>query len=279
MERPQPNGAVPFFKLSGSGNDFIALVEPATAPSAAEIRAYCRRGLSLGADGLFVLRRQASVSTVAMEYWNADGSAAALCLNGAACAARLSFALGWAASEVTVETAAGRMHAVETGQARVRLQVPLAPGVPREIAVAAGDQLWRGHHLTVGVPHFVLAWPELEQAPLATLGRELRDHEAFSPEGTNVDFVCYEHPHALALRTLERGVAEETLACGTGVLAAVAAGLFLGRVELPVSVRTASGLDLEVDGEVEGSSVRHFTLEGDARLVARGELLEQARCD
>lgn len=102
---PRPS----LFRLSGGGNDFLALAEPRTAPDERQIRSWCRRGLSLGADGLFVLRRQGT--DVAMDYFNADGRIAELCLNGTRCAARLARHLGWCESEVRLITGAGPVRA------------------------------------------------------------------------------------------------------------------------------------------------------------------------
>lgn len=263
----------PFFKLSGSGNDFIALPEVTDAPGQGRIRAWCRRGISLGADGLFVLRREAG--GVEMAYWNADGLPADLCLNGTRCAARLAFELGWADGEVRVRTGAGTFTARPAGRHRVALELP-APEAPRSIDLRVEGTSVEGFRLTVGVPHLVLPWPELESAPVASLGAALRMHEAFAPAGTNVNFVRFPeegHPGRLEIRTYERGVEAETLSCGTGVLAAVRVGLELGRLHLPVGALTRGGFELEV---AEAPSPGCWSLAGDARVVARGELLAGA---
>ncbi|HEY8021263.1 MAG TPA: diaminopimelate epimerase, partial [Thermoanaerobaculia bacterium] len=142
-----------FYKLSGSGNDFIALAEPDLPPAPEQIRAWCRRGISLGADGLFVLRRRDGA--VAMDYWNADGRPADLCLNGTRCAAQLAFHLGWAGDRVRIETAAAAVDARREDGGAVALELP-APPAPRERTVEAGGGFWTGWSVLVGVPHFVL---------------------------------------------------------------------------------------------------------------------------
>jgi len=273
----------PFFLLSGAGNDFLALAEPERLPTTREIRAWCRRGLSIGADGLFVLRRSGPSSpgkdsaTVEMEYFNADGETADLCLNGTRCAARLAFTLGWAERRVCVATGAGSVHAEEIDSTTVRLEdAPLPAAAPHETAVRAAREDHRGFRVRVGVPHFVLAVPHIEEAPVATLGPVLRAHPAFGPEGTNVDFVETTGPSLLALRTYERGVEAETLACGTGVLAAVAVGLSRQRLRLPVRVRTRGGFELEVAGAALDGALQSWSLTGDARLLAKGEILADA---
>jgi diaminopimelate epimerase len=269
-----------FYKLSGSGNDFLALAEPAAPPRPEQIRAWCRRGVSLGADGVFVLRRlgrDAAADGVAMDYWNADGLPADLCLNGTRCAARLAFHLGWAADRVRIETAAERVDARDLDGADVALEVP-APQAPRRSTIAAGGGGWEGWSVRVGVPHFVLVWPQsLAAAPVVELGRALRSAADFAPAGTNVDFVRFPDAGTVEIRTYERGVEDETLSCGTGVLAAAAVGLALGRARSPLAVRTQSGLALTVGIERPDSPWSgRWSLGGDARLVAAGELLPES---
>jgi diaminopimelate epimerase len=275
-----------FFKVSGSGNDFLALPEPAAAPPAERIRAWCRRGISLGADGLFVLRRDGG--EVAMEYWNADGLPAELCLNGTRCAAQLAFHLGWAEGATTVRTAADRFAARRLDATSVALAVPAPRGRPAEVEVELDGRSWSGWRIDVGVPHLVLLWPrDLDDAPVVALGRPLRWHPAFAPDGANVDFVRFPTPHRMEIRTFERGVEDETLSCGTGILAAAAVGLAAGAAALPLTVATRGGFELTVAqfaggmgamGAIGamGAMTPHWTLAGDARIVARGELLAGA---
>lgn len=261
-----------FFKVSGSGNDFLALAEPASVPPPERIHAWCRRGISLGADGLFVLRRApGEESGVAMDYFNADGFPAALCLNGTRCAAQLAFHLGWAEGELRIGTGAGRFTARRIDEVRISLEVP-APEPPREMAPEVDGIARAGMFLRVGVPHFVLVWPEsLETAPVLTLGAALRRHPEFA-EGANVNFVRFTEGR-MEIRTYERGVEDETLSCGTGILAGAAVGLALAEARLPLRVLTRGGFELGV--ETEPRSGRWF-LTGDARIVAQGELLPGA---
>jgi len=263
-----------FAKVSGSGNDFLALLEPERSPTPAEIAAWCRRGVSEGADGLFVLRRE--LTAVRMDYWNADGQPADLCVNGTRCAARLAFERGWAASQVTVETGAGPLVARRLDGARIALELQ-PPSRPERRAPLVDGAAVAGSFVTVGVPHFVVFWPRsLADAPVGELGAALRRHPDFAPAGTNVDFVRFPAPHALEIRSFERGVEAETLACGTGVLAAVAAGLATRSAELPVEALTLGGFRLAVEGEAPGGEVRRWSLAGDARIVAEGELTAES---
>lgn len=261
----------PFFKLSGSGNDFVALVEPAEPIRGDLIRGWCRRGVSLGADGVFTVRR--SPAGVEMDYFNADGLPADLCLNGTRCAAQLAFHLGWAESRLQVITPAGAVQAQRRGVENVALELSRAAIEPRAVTLEVAGASHAGYRLQVGVPHFVLPWPgDLAAAPVCELGAAIRHHPLFSPQGTNVNFVQFSAPGSLRLRTYERGVEDETLSCGSGIIASVATGLATGALELPVEVETEGGFVLRVEAGGDGS----FCLTGDARVVARGELLPEA---
>lgn len=274
-----------FFRVSGAGNDFLALVET-PAPTPAQVRAWCARGLSVGADGLFLLARSAP-GTVRMTHFNADGQEAALCINGTRCAARLAFELGWSAKDgsVTIETGAGPLRARRRGGAEVALEVPVPTRRVEEREVEIEGERIAGRFVVVGVPHFVVDRPEgVATAPVSSLGPRLRAHPDFGPAGTNVDFASWSapgptsgsEPARLEVRSYERGVEGETLACGSGVLASVAAGLDSGRATLPVAALTRGGFVLTVDGAAEAGRPRSWSLVGDARIVAEGRLRSDA---
>ena len=261
--------------VSGGGNDFLALAEPALEPTPAEIVGWCARGLSVGADGVFTLHRDGEA--VRMAYWNSDGRPAALCVNGTRCAARLAFELDWARASVTVTTGAGPLRARPAGEHAIALELPPPASLPRRVDLATSAGPLSGWAVAVGVPHFVVRWPRgLADCPVATLGAELRRHAAFGTAGTNVDFVRYPRPDRMEIRSFERGVEAETLACGTGVLAAVAVGLQLSLSHLPVTVLTAGGFELEVAGETVDSVPRRWSLAGDARILGTIELTGEA---
>jgi diaminopimelate epimerase len=131
--------------------------------------------------------------------------------------------------------------------------------------------------MVVGVPHLVLEWDgDLAAAPIAELGPPLRCHPALGAAGANVDLVRFPAPGRLEIRTWERGVEAETLACGTGVLAGAAVGVALGRAALPLTAITLGGFELGVDGPQVPGGIRRWELAGDARIVARGEILDEA---
>jgi len=264
----------PFFKLSGAGNDFIALVEPPQEPESKQIRGWCRPRLSLGADGLFTLRRE--TGAVRLVYFNADGRRASLCLNASRCAARLASHLGWCDREVTVRTDSGDLFAEIVDVDSVRITAPPAGDV-EWCEVVSGADRFAGARVDVGVPHFAV----FHDGPLSEIdvmgqGAFLRSHPRFGGEGSNVDFVRLRSSRSLEIRSYERGVEGETLACGTGVLAVTAAAVASRRATLPLRVRTQGGFVFEVDGVVDLDQISAWTLTGDARLVAEGNLLPGA---
>jgi len=258
------------YRLSGGGNDFLALVEPSVPPTAQRVRSWCRRGLSLGADGLFTLER--APSGVKMDYYNADGRAADLCLNGTRCAVRLAGHLGWHEGSTTVLTGAGAMAGTVEGSA-VRLELEPPSEEPLALTLNVEGGAHSGWFLTVGVPQFVLAWPEsLRTAPVDRLGPLIRHHPEFGDAGTNVMFVRFLPPSRFEIRSYERGVEAETLACGTGVLAAAAVALDQRLLELPLVALTAGGCEFQVDGVTDGlGRLTRWSLAGDARLLAKIE--------
>lgn len=271
--RPDPSG-VRFFKMSGGGNDFIA-VRDSDFLTPSHVETLCARGHSLGADGVFSIAPLASTvpPSVRMTYFNADGTPARLCVNGTRCAGLLAFHLGWAGDRVTIVTGAGDIEAVRTSEFEVALELAPPPRLAVEESVNIDGGEIRGWFVDTGVPHFVLEWPEnLVLAPVAELGSEIRHAPQFEA-GANVDFVRILGPDRLEVRTFERGVEGETLACGTGVLAAAAVAVQLGRVSLPLRALTSGGFELVVDGSVsDDGSIAAWTLAGDARLVAEGTL-------
>lgn len=261
---------IPFYKLSGAGNDFLALVEPSAPPDGGAVRAWCRRGLSLGADGLFTLERHAEGAR--MVHWNPDGSRGTLCLNGSRCAALLAGELGWGPPEsLRLVTDAGTLETRRLGEQSIQIELPFSLEDPRPLNLEHGGA-YPGFALRVGDPHFVVPWATPESLDVEDLGSALRHHPGLAPEGANIHFVAREGPHHIRLRSFERGVERETLACGTGVVAAAWCGIAQGELLPPVHARTAGGFVLTFTGEPSPAGFRRPTLSGDARIVARGEL-------
>ncbi|MDA8018952.1 MAG: diaminopimelate epimerase [Thermoanaerobaculia bacterium] len=272
-------------KLSGAGNDFLAWAEgadagpadPSSEPTVEQMVAWCRRGVSIGADGFLVLRRGDRPGDVRVIHRDADGSRPELCLNGSRCAVELSTHLGWADDDaVRLRTDLGPIDTVRVRPGRTQVTVPEEMlGSPDEYVLDVAGSEHRGQLVRVGGPHFVLEWPDdLETAPVLGLGSALRRHPGLGPAGANVHFVHW-HGTTVHLRSFERGVEGETLACGTGSLAASLVGEAERRLpglRRPVDVITRGGFRLGVGRDDTG----RLTLEGDARRVAVVEVLEGA---
>ncbi len=273
---------VPFVKMSGAGNDFI-LIDRAQlrAPTAfpALARKLCPRRTSIGADGLLIVSK---ARIPEMQYYNADGSRA-FCGNGSRCAAWWMYRAGWGGKKFSFRTPAGRLSARVTGPGMVRLAMPEARIVRRDLCLRAGGGTYRAMEIFTGAPHAVVRvnLRRLGSVPVEELGRALRSHRAFRPHGMNVDFVGLDR-RGCRLRTYERGVEGETLACGTG---AVAAAVFFAAwkggartkktaAEITVPVFTRSGAELTVRfrslGEDRFSKV---SLEGPADSIFEGEVM------
>ncbi len=213
---------IPFTKMVGTGNDFIVvdarhLRLPAPRWAAAS-RAWCDRHRGIGADGVLVLE-PSRVADVKMRIFNPDGSEAEMCGNGARCVAR--FLRPRPQPEpVAIETAAGVVKAT-VSQNRVAMRMTPPTGLRPEMALAVDGRRLRMGVVNTGVPHVVIPVAALDRVEVARLGRLLRFHRAFAPQGTNVNFIQADaaHPNRLRVRTYERGVEAETLACGTGIAA------------------------------------------------------------
>ena len=255
-----------YFRLSGGGNDFLAQVEPEATPAPEVIRALCRRGLSTGADGLFLLSR--SSHGVLMKHFNADGRPAELCLNGTRCAVRLADHLNWGEGRFEIQTDAGAIRGRVLDATRVSLEL-WRPQTPSPHDLRHEGRKYSGWRLEVGVPHFVLPWPgSMAAAPVEQLGPALRHHSDWAERGANINFVRFVDLGRLEIRTFERGVEAETLACGSGVMASTAAGLAAGQLQLPVTAQTQGGFELQVGDANSTSGDQHWSLTGDARLIA-----------
>jgi len=294
---------IEFYKVSGGGNDFVAVIETSHQPTPAEIQAVCQRRLSVGADGLFLLDRQDD-GVVHMRYFNADGTSAALCLNGTRCAARLAFEVGWSKDQVTLLTGAGLIRGenaealgAEKERIRLHLQAPEAKIEPVDVIVeVAGKALsLNGWRTVVGVPHLVFPWGEAlseisQEAAIEVaveiLGAALVHHAVAGPEGANVNLVSQisteplepesQRTGSFAIRTYERGVNAETLACGTGVMASALCLRQAGHGTFPVDAYTAGGFTFTVDAAQAGEDIAGWSLTGDARIVSQGRLLSGA---
>jgi len=272
---------IDFYKMSGSGNDFILIDNRATiieAEVAAELaRNLCRRKISVGADGLILIENDDEVD-FSWNFFNADGSRAEMCGNGGRCVARLANMLGICGSSLSFRTLAGIIRAEVSGS-RVKLQMTEPRDLQLDMELELNGQRLNTHFVNTGVPHtvFILDSPEvLEQQEVVEQGRKVRFHSQFAPAGTNVNFVAVLNEQALALRTYERGVEDETLACGTGATAVALVGAAKGMVRPPVAVRTKSGETLIIHFDPKNELPQEVYMEGETTVIYQGRLWEEA---
>jgi diaminopimelate epimerase len=261
--------------MSGAGNDFV-VIDSREADAlgdglASWTRRVCRRGVSVGADGVLVVGPSTD-GRIRVAFLNPDG-APAFCGNGSRCAARFAFLEGLAPESMVLETAAGDVPARLVGD-RVRLVLP-GPRAGEVMEVECGGTVLAGRLVHAGVPHFTVAVADAGSAPLETWGPALRRHPRFGVEGTNVD-VVERRADGVAIRTWERGVEGETLACGSGAVAAALAARLLGWTDPPVRVLPRSGIPLLVDLTGPAGAPAAAILEGDARVIFDGALSPEA---
>jgi diaminopimelate epimerase len=263
-----------FTKMSAAGNDFIIFDNRTHIISANKAKEFtqktCRRKLSVGADGL-ILIEDSTEADFKWRFFNADGSEAEMCGNGGRCVARLAFLKGIAPQQLTFETLAGIIKAEVFGE-RVKLQLPLPYNLNCDLALVVDGQNLPANHITVGVPHAVIFVDELKEYPVVELGRKIRHSDYFQPAGTNVNFVHLSNDSSITIRTYERGVEDETLACGTGAVASALISSAKKGMESPVSVLTRGGEMLMVHFTRDGKMLKEVFLEGNAHLIYEGEL-------
>jgi diaminopimelate epimerase len=275
-----PSAGIPFAKMSGAGNTFVLIdnragaVEEALEGAGLTLDGFVIRVCSpfhgVGADGLILIEPSAA-HDFAWRFFNADGSRADMCGNGARCAARFARRVGAAPDTAEFETGAGVVHAEVSGDTvRVTLTPP-GPVTP-DLAFDLGGKRLAGHFIDTGVPHVVIPVPSVADVDVEVLGPEVRHDPRFAPAGTNVDFVAPEPDGRLRVRTYERGVERETLACGTGVSAAALVMARLGNAESPVTVTPLSGEALTVHFGRDGDGFRDVTIDGPARVLLTGEI-------
>jgi diaminopimelate epimerase len=276
---------IPFLKMQGAANDFVVidhrrpLLPEEDDRRAALLRRMCDRRRGVGADGVLLLER-AGAADFAMRYFNADGLPADFCGNGARCLARLALDLGLGnGEEVRFETAAGlqRARRVADGRAIELLFGIVEAAGPLE-RITALDRSFTGRRARTGVPHFVVPVEGVQEVPVREWGAALRRHAAFGEAGTNVDFVARLGLGRIAMRTYERGVEGETLACGSGAMASALWAVAEGE-RAPIAVGTAGGEDLTValaaaTPAANGAERYEVRLTGPAEVAFRGEWTE-----
>lgn len=267
-----------FTKMVAAGNDFVVVGarKPQTINYKKLAIAICNRKFGIGADGLLILGKS-SRADVRMRIFNADGSEAEMCGNGARCAAlykaqgaRRLYVRQAGKAQVNIETKAGIIKSVISGN-KVKIRLTEPKDLKLDLAVKLSRAM-RVNFINTGVPHAVVFVDSLEKIDVFFLGRQLRFHKIFAPKGANVDFVEIVSPDKIKVRTYERGVEDETLACGTGVTAsALVSAVKLGRFcSNDISVSTKSGETLKVYFKFRLNKFSDVWLEGKVNTICQG---------
>ncbi|MEO8909315.1 MAG: diaminopimelate epimerase [Gemmatimonadaceae bacterium] len=263
-----------FFKMTGSGNDFVVFAGAKVAArefeEPAAIRHLSARGTGVGADGVVFLEK-APRGDVRMRYYNADGSEAALCGNASLCSTRLAVELGFAqGGGFVLHTAAGELKArMRDGLPEVDLE-PVTEVMPDASHLGRHRDESRLGYALVGVPHVVVEIADIEAADVTGRGPELRNHQALR-DGANINFVARRDDGSFAYRTFERGVEAETLACGTGAVATAILLSVWGESAHETALWTRSGLPLVVTLTRRGPRWM-ASLRGEGRIVFEGKV-------
>jgi diaminopimelate epimerase len=263
-----------FTKMSGAGNDFILLDnrDRKISLTPAKVAQLCDRHRGIGADGVILLvPAKSQQADWAWEFFNSDGSTGEMCGNGARCFARFVTARTGSNHDFTFETEAGLIRASFQGeQITVSLTPPVDLRLNQQLSLRTGAQLI--HSLNTGVPHAVLFVPDADKAMVREMGPEIRHHPHFGPKGTNVNFVQILGPSRIRVRTFERGVEGETLACGTGVTASALVAASVEHFPSPVKVQVQGGDELQVSFEQSNGTFSNVRLNGPADFVFEGKV-------
>jgi diaminopimelate epimerase len=267
-----------FYKISGSGNDFIIIDNRNNIVNenglSNFIEKVCRRKMSVGADGM-ILVENTDNADFKWRFFNSDGSVAEMCGNGARCVARFAYLNDIAGSNMSFETLAGLVKAEVIGE-RVKVKMTDPSELKTDDTIELKNGLVSISSINTGVPHVVIVKDSIDDVDVVKIGREIRYHDQFSPAGTNVNFVCHIKDNAIAIRTYERGVEDETLACGTGAAASAIVMANKMKIDSPLSVLTRSGGYLNIFFKEKAGQYYDIYLEGDARIIYKAQLWEDA---
>ncbi|RKU29790.1 diaminopimelate epimerase [Candidatus Poribacteria bacterium] len=271
---------IPFMKLSGAGNDFVIInnlnqtLDCNDATFKNFVTQVCQRRMSVGADGILLVEPADDVD-FRMRYFNADGGEVETCGNGARCISKFAFLNGIVSEKMRFLTNAG-IYESEIVDDNVKVGMSDPEDIRINVPLRLKDGIHTVGFANSGVPHVVFFVEDLESTDVFDLGQQTRYHEDYKPAGTNANFIRIHSTQQIDIRTYERGVEDETLACGTGSIASAVISATLGKVESPVSVKTASGIILKIHFDLEDNQPKNVYLEGDARVIFVGELTSDA---
>lgn len=262
-----------FWKMHGARNDFVLFDDRRGRFPVADrafITHVSSRRSGVGAEGIILIQKSATAD-FRMRFFNPDGGEVGMCGNGARCVARLAFELGAAGKKMTIETLAGPVKA-QVMQKGVRLWMTEPSDWKMDGKLELADRNLTYDFVNTGVPHVVIRAIELSEVNVCETGSAVRYHRDFAPLGTNVNFMDVSPDGELTVRTYERGVEAETLACGTGVTACGLIAAKRGWVKLPVNIHVAGGDVLTVDGRLTADGAHGVTLTGPAEHVFQGTI-------
>jgi diaminopimelate epimerase len=274
-----------FYKMTGTGNDFILIDNRKRIIDSDNcqdfVRSICRNKVSVGADGVILIENDSEVD-FRWRFFNSDGSEPDMCGNGSRCAARFAYLAGIVDSpRMAFRTNAGIIKA-ELWDTKVKVQMPVPHSMKKDLHIEVEGRSFNLDFINSGVPHavcFLKDQNELEEFDVQRWGRTLRLHPHFQPEGTNVDFVWIRNDRQIMVRTYERGVEGETLACGTGCIASVLMSAIRNQMVSPVEVQVRSGELLtiyfhsEFDQQLpQDAPFKEVCLEGEARIAYEADL-------
>lgn len=260
-----------FTKMNGAGNDFVLLDNRAgdLRLDGPQITRLCDRHRGIGADGVLVLEPATNGADYRMRYYNADGGEAEMCGNGARCFARFTNRVAGPLEKLSFETPAGVIAAALHGE-DVTLEMSEPKDMRLDLEIEASGQTVRCHYIDSGVPHVVVSVSDISLVNVRELGSAIRHHSEFAPRGANVNFLERGGDAQIAIRTYERGVEDETLACGTGVVASALLFAATENVEGPIRVLVKGGDELTVNFSRQGERFSRVTLSGPADFVFEG---------
>jgi diaminopimelate epimerase len=260
-----------FTKMNGAGNDFILIDNRAgdVHLDRSQIAHLCDRHRGVGADGILLLEKASNHADFRMRYFNADGGEAEMCGNGARCFARYANKVAGAQREISFETPAGVISAELMGDL-VTLRMTEPTDLRLDIKLPVESENKAVHFINSGVPHVVIPVARIDDLDVRREGSAIRYHKMFSPPGANVNFIEKRGPKKIGVRTYERGVEDETLACGTGVVASALIFAATENTDGPITVIARGGDELQVGFEKSGNQFRNVTLTGPAEFVFEG---------
>jgi len=262
-----------FTKMNGAGNDFVMIDNRAgdVRLQPEQIVRICDRHRGGGADGILLLEKGSNGADFRMRYYNRDGGEAEMCGNGARCFARFAKKVAGAPERISFQTPAGLIGARLHGDlVTLNMSDPTDLRLNLRLQIDGEDAVV--HYINSGVPHVVVPVARLDVVHVFTQGAAIRRHKKFSPQGANVNFIEKRGAQKILVRTYERGVEDETLACGTGVVASALIFAVTEKVDGPVSVTVRSGSELSVDFKRAGNQFRNVTLTGPAEFAFEGTI-------